>query len=60
MYADAYKAASNSAAKKINVLKNNPIGYVALSILAGMYIGFGILLAFTTIGAQLGKRCSIR
>lgn len=59
MYADAYEAASNAAAKKINVLKNNPIGYVALSILAGMYIGFGILLAFT-IGAQLGKRCSIR
>lgn len=27
---------------------------MALSILAGMYIGFGILLAFT-IGAQLGK-----
>lgn len=54
MYADAYEAASNAAAKKINVLKNNPMGYVALSILAGMYIGFGILLAFT-IGAQLGK-----
>lgn len=50
MYADAYETASNAAVKKINVLKNNPIGYVALSILAEMYICFGILLAFT-IGA---------
>ncbi|RVU70144.1 MULTISPECIES: formate/nitrite transporter family protein [Lactobacillus] len=54
MYADAYEAASNAAAKKFSVLKSNPLGYVALSILAGMYIGFGILLAFT-IGAQLGN-----
>ena len=54
MYSDAYEAASNAAAKKFGVLKNNPVGYVALAILAGMYIGFGILLAFT-IGAQLGN-----
>lgn len=53
MYSESFEAASNAAAKKVNLLKNNPFGYVLLSLLAGMYIGFGILLAFT-IGSQMG------
>lgn len=53
MYTDAFEAASNAAIKKVNLLKNNPIGYFLLSVLAGMYIGFGILLAFT-VGGQIG------
>ncbi|WP_303862817.1 formate/nitrite transporter family protein [Alkalibaculum bacchi] len=54
MYQDAYDAAANASIKKFNLLKNNPLGYFVLSMLAGMYIGFGILLAFT-VGAQLGN-----
>lgn len=53
MYREAYANAANAASKKFNLLKNNPMGYFLLSILAGMYIGFGILLAFT-VGSQLG------
>lgn len=39
--------------KKFNLLRNNPLGYVLLSMLARMYIGFGVLIAFT-VGSQLG------
>ncbi|CCI85047.1 fnt family formate-nitrite transporter [Lactobacillus pasteurii DSM 23907 = CRBIP 24.76] len=53
MYKEAFDAASNAAVKKVGLLKKNPLGYLGLSILAGMYIGFGILLAFT-IGSQIG------
>ncbi len=52
MFKEEFSAMSEGAAKKIELLKNNPIGYVMLSMLAGMYIGFGILLIFT-IGGQL-------
>ncbi|GFZ26124.1 formate/nitrite transporter family protein [Lactobacillus corticis] len=54
MYQESFQAAANAAIKKVKLLKNNPVGYLLLALLAGMYIGFGILLAFT-IGAQLGK-----
>lgn len=53
MYKESFAAAAGAAQKKFNLLKTNPAGYVVLSILAGMYIGFGILLAFT-VGGQLG------
>ena len=53
MYKDSFAAAASAAQKKFNLLKTNPAGYVVLSILAGMYIGFGILLAFM-VGGQLG------
>ncbi|MFK3587862.1 formate/nitrite transporter family protein [Lactobacillus sp. 23-2] len=53
MYREAFEAAAGASAKKVNLLKKNPFGYVLLSVLAGMYIGFGILLAFT-VGSQLG------
>lgn len=54
MYAEAFENAAGASAKKFNLLKKNPLGYILLSMLAGMYIGFGILLAFT-IGSQLGN-----
>lgn len=53
MYQEAFAGAANAASKKFNLLKNNPMCYFLLSILAEMYIGFGILLAFT-VGSQLG------
>lgn len=53
MYTEAFENAAKASVKKSNLLKRNPWGYVFLSMLAGMYIGFGILLAFI-IGSQLG------
>ncbi|MDO4615745.1 MAG: formate/nitrite transporter family protein [Lachnospiraceae bacterium] len=53
MFKEEYGAAANAAAAKAGLLKKNPIGYFVLSMLAGMYIGFGALLT-STIGAQLG------
>ncbi|MCR5415825.1 MAG: formate/nitrite transporter family protein [Pseudobutyrivibrio sp.] len=52
MFRDEFEAASNGAVGKLALLKKNPVGYFLLSMLAGAYIGFGILLIFT-IGGQL-------
>nr|MCR5581477.1 formate/nitrite transporter family protein [Pseudobutyrivibrio sp.] len=53
MFKDEFEMAANGAVAKAGLLKKNPIGYFLLSMLAGAYIGFGILLIFT-IGGQLG------
>lgn len=52
MFKDEFEAAANGAVGKVTFLKKNPVGYFLLSMLAGAYIGFGILLIFT-IGGQL-------
>ena len=52
MFREEYQAAANGAKTKVELLEKNPKGYVILSILAGMYIGFGVLLT-NSIGAQL-------
>lgn len=39
---------------KVNHLKNNPFGYFLASMLAGIYVGIGILLIFS-IGAPFAK-----
>jgi formate/nitrite transporter FocA (FNT family) len=54
MFKEEYLAAANGAKAKSNMLKNNPAGYFMLSVLAGMFIGFGILLVFTLSGALQG------
>ena len=50
MYDEEYEATATGAAAKVRLLKNNPLGYFLLSALAGAYIGFGVLLAFTVSG----------
>lgn len=50
MFTEEYTATANGAKAKVAMLKNNPLGYFLLSALAGAYIGFGILLAFTVSG----------
>ena len=50
MYDEEYAATATGAAAKVRLLKNNPLGYFLLSALAGAYIGFGVLLAFTVSG----------
>lgn len=52
MFREEVTAAANGAAGKVNLLKKNPAGYFGLSMLAGVYIGFGTLLIFT-IGSML-------
>lgn len=54
MFNDEFTAAANGAAGKLKLLNNNPLGYFMLSVLAGAYIGFGILLVFTLSGALDG------
>lgn len=52
MFKDEYEAISNAAVVKTSLLKKNLIGYIGLAMLAGLYIGFGILLIFS-IGGML-------
>ena len=52
MYADTVDALVVSANKKANLLKDNPAGYFLASMLAGLYVGFGIVLIFS-LGADL-------
>lgn len=53
MFTEDFTAAANAAKAKVGFLKKNPLGYFLASMLAGMFIGFGVLLAFT-IGGLLG------
>lgn len=55
MFSEDYTAAANAAAAKSAFLKKNPAGYFLLSVLAGMFIGFGVLLVFTLSGAMAGS-----
>ena len=55
MYQDEFSAMTNAAAAKVGLLKKNPLGYFLMSMLAGAYIGFGILLIFTESGLMAGN-----
>lgn len=59
MFNEELNTAAGGAAAKSELLKSNPTGYFIASVLAGMYIGFGVLLAFTVgslfTGAVGGK-----
>lgn len=52
MFHQEFEAAAHAAAGKYQLLKKNPWGYLLLSMLAGIFIGFGVLLT-NTIGASL-------
>lgn len=54
MFREEFSAAANGAAVKYQLLKSNPAGYFMLSMLAGMFVGFGVLLVFTLSGALQG------
>lgn len=55
MYKEEFAAMANAATVKLSLLKKNPLGYFLLSMLAGAYIGFGILLIFTIGGLLNGN-----
>lgn len=50
MFKDELKAVANAGKNKVNLLKNNKLGYMVSSILAGLYIGLGIMLIFSIGG----------
>ncbi|MBQ3406786.1 MAG: formate/nitrite transporter family protein [Lachnospiraceae bacterium] len=54
MFKEEFTAAANGAAAKSRLLNNNLPGYFLLSMLAGMFVGFGVLLVFTLSGALAG------
>ncbi|MBQ6621395.1 MAG: formate/nitrite transporter family protein [Mogibacterium sp.] len=58
MYLDEFNAAAAGAAAKSRLLKSSPVSYFLLSMLAGAYIGFGILLVFTISGQLAGAPCT--
>ena len=54
MFTEEFQMSANAAKAKVSMLKKNPLGYFALSMLAGMFIGFGILIAFSCGGYLAG------
>lgn len=50
MFLDEVKAVAAAAKAKSALLKKNPAGYYISAMLAGVYVGFGVLLAFTIGG----------
>jgi nitrite transporter NirC len=52
MYKSSVEAFANLAKEKSNLLRNNFFGYFVSSMLAGIYVGFGIVLIFA-IGSPL-------
>lgn len=58
LFHEEFFSAVAGAKTKISFLKKNPVGYFLLSMLAGAFIGFGVLLT-NTIGSQLaGAPCT--
>lgn len=53
MFGEEFEAMSNASKTKRELLRNNSVGYFIASMLAGAYVGFGILLIFTA-GGSLG------
>ncbi|MCD7838273.1 MAG: formate/nitrite transporter family protein [Clostridiales bacterium] len=50
MYQDTYSALCNAARAKATLLERNPLGFFVSSMVAGMFITFGSLLAMTVGG----------
>ncbi len=55
MFKDSFTAVADGAVGKVSKLNSDPLGYFLLSMLAGAYIGFGVLLAFTLGGSMTGS-----
>lgn len=55
MFFEEVSAVMKSAKSKLEFLKNNPLGYFLASILAGVFVGLGILLIYTIGGLLNGQ-----
>lgn len=47
MFADTITKLADSGAAKARAIQNNPLGFLIGAVLAGIYVGFGILLIFS-------------
>ena len=54
MFQDEFNAVCNAGKSKVNLLKNNPLGYFVASIVAGIFIAFGGIIMCTAGGALSG------
>ncbi|MCD4712846.1 MAG: formate/nitrite transporter family protein [Clostridiales bacterium] len=54
MFSDDYKLVMESAKSKQLFLKANPLGFFVASIMAGMFVGLGIMLIFSIGGLLVG------
>ena len=54
MFDEALQNAGSVAATKRAFLRENPLGYFIASMLAGVYVGLGIILIFA-VGAPLAQ-----
>lgn len=54
MFTEEFKVVAGAAKGKIDLLKTNKLGYLLSSMLAGIYVGLGIMLIFT-IGGLLNN-----
>ena len=50
MFKDEVQAVVKAGQSKVSLLRNNKMGYMVSSILAGLYIGLGIMLIFSIGG----------
>ena len=57
MFNDEFNNVAGAAKAKSELLENNKVGYVISSLLAGIYVGFGVMLIFT-IGGLLSSASS--
>ena len=55
MLSEDFTVIADSAKKKWGFLEKNPFGYFISAMLAGAFVGFGILLAFTIGGLAAGS-----
>lgn len=52
MFQEEFVAVGQASVGKAGFLKKNPLGYLLASMLAGIFVGFGVLLGFS-VGGQL-------
>ncbi len=55
MFADEFTAMANGARNKADLMSGNATGYFISSVMAGAFIGFGVMLAFHVSGALSGS-----
>jgi nitrite transporter NirC len=55
MFNEEITMVSNAAKGKYTLLCTNPLGYILAAMLAGMFVGFAVLLAFTIGGLLAGS-----
>ena len=55
MFRNDYNKTSDGAAAKVAFMNKDPLAYFVVSMLAGAYIGIGVLLAFTSGGLLTGQ-----